>query len=143
MARRTTKAQNLAVGLVIVLALMVAAIAKVIDAIGYITPLLICGAGIAAWIWYRNNQWKKRVEYLRAKYRDETIVQGILSHRFWQGQTAEQLSDSLGKPAAVDNKVVKASRRDIWKYNPHGTNRYSLRITLENDIVTGWDQKSW
>jgi hypothetical protein len=143
MAKRTTKAQNFAFGILIIIALIVAAIAKVVDAVGYVAPLLICGAGIGAFVWHKISQKKKRLEYLRNKYRDEAIVQRILSHRFWQGQTSEQLIDSLGEPTSVDTKVLKAKTRNVWKYNPRGTNRYALRITLEGNIVIGWDQKSW
>jgi hypothetical protein len=142
MAKRTSKAENLALGLVIIVALIVAAIGKIVDTVGYLLPLVVCIAVIGAFIWHGNNKRKKHLEYLRAKYRDEATVQRIVEHRFWQGQTAEQLIDSLGKPAAIDNKVHNASRRDTWKYNPRGVNRYGLRITLDDDIVTGWDQKA-
>jgi hypothetical protein len=142
MPRHTSKAGNLALGLVIILALIVLALGKIIDAVGYVLPLAVCVAVIGALIWYASNKRKKRLEYLRSKYRDETVVQGILAHRFWQGQTAEQLVDSLGKPPSVDERVLKAKEREVWKYNPRGANRYDLRITVESGIVIGWDQKS-
>jgi hypothetical protein len=41
----------------------------------------------------------------------------------------------------VDRKLLKTMKREIWKYNPRGVNRYGLRITLDNDIVSGWDHK--
>jgi hypothetical protein len=87
---------------------------------------------------------KKRLEYLQylmGKYGDATIVDHICNHRFWQGQTAEQLIDSLGPPHGVDKKLLKSINREVWKYNPRGVNRYGLRITLDNYIVTTWDQK--
>ena len=48
---------------------------------------------------------------------------------------------ALTPDLAVDNKVLKTKTKDIWKYNRTGTNRYGLRITVENDIVVGWDKK--
>ena len=85
---------------------------------------------------------KKRREYLLRKYGDAEVVAKILNGYFWQGQTANQLLDSLGRPLDIDKKVFKTKRKEVWKYNSRGRNRYGLRITLENDIVVGWDNKS-
>jgi len=82
------------------------------------------------------------LSYLRDKYQDEGIVQNIYVGYFWQGQTAEQLKDSLGPPAAVDNKLLKTKTREVWKYQPTGRNRYALRVTVEDGYVTGWDKKA-
>lgn len=65
----------------------------------------------------------------------------IYNHRYWQGQTAEQLVDSLWKPRGVDKKLLKTMKREVWKYDPRGVNRYGLSISLDNDIVSGWDHK--
>lgn len=84
---------------------------------------------------------KKRREYLLRKYGDEEIVENIMKHRFWVGQTAEQLVDSLGSPEDKSIKVMKTRYREIWKYNQTGKNRYGLRITLDDHVVQGWDKK--
>lgn len=84
----------------------------------------------------------ERFARLHTKYRDEAIVQRILSGQPWQGETAAQLFDSLGMPAAVDNNLLKTRKRDIWKYYPNGANRYRLRVTLDDDIVASWEQKN-
>jgi hypothetical protein len=84
---------------------------------------------------------RKRLQYLTGKYGDPQIVDHIYNHRFWHGQTTEQLIESLGNPHGVDRKLLKTMKREIWKYNPRGVNRYGLRITLDNDIVSGWDHK--
>lgn len=84
---------------------------------------------------------KKRRATLLAKYHDPKIVDMIMRHMFWQGQSQEQLLDSLGRPADIDQKVMKTKVKEIWKYNQMGTNRFGLRITLENNVVIGWDQK--
>jgi hypothetical protein len=60
---------------------------------------------------------------------------------FWQGQSKEQLLDSLGRPADIDQKVMKTKVKEIWKYNQMGVNRFGLRISIENNVVIGWDQK--
>jgi hypothetical protein len=70
------------------------------------------------------------------------VVEGIMAKTFWQGQTSEQLLDSLGEPLAIDNKVLKTKKKEVWKYDTIARNRYGLKITLENDIVMGWDQKA-
>ena len=84
---------------------------------------------------------KRKFEHLMSKYGDPTIVDHILNHRYWQGQTAEQLLDSLGSPHGIDRKLLKTIKREVWKYNPRGVNRYGLRITLDNDAVSNWDHK--
>lgn len=87
-------------------------------------------------------QKQKRLAYLRDKYHDEEIVQKINGGYFWEGQTEEQLRDSLGEPSAIDNKLLKTMTREVWKYHPSGVNRYRLRITVENGRVAGWDKKT-
>lgn len=72
------------------------------------------------------------------KFNDEKIVQAIMAHKYWQGQTAEQLEASLGEPEDIDPEIMKEKKREIWKYDRMGKGRYALRITLENDIVVGW-----
>ncbi|HEV2839725.1 MAG TPA: hypothetical protein VGW39_00225 [Chthoniobacterales bacterium] len=84
---------------------------------------------------------ERRRAALIAKYRDPQIVDKIMQQMFWQGQSQEQLLDSLGRPADIDQKVMKTKVKEIWKYNHMGANRFGLRITIENKVVVGWDQK--
>jgi hypothetical protein len=86
-------------------------------------------------------QTKIRREYLMKKYGDTHLVDRLMKRMFWQGQSEEQLMDSLGKPIDIDQKVLKTKVKEIWKYNKTGRGRYALRITLENGEVIGWDQK--
>ena len=76
-----------------------------------------------------------------AKYQDKEVVDNIMRRQFWQGQTAEQLIDAIGEPEDIDVKVLKTKKKEIWKYDHQSGNRYELRITLDNDIVVGWNQK--
>ena len=78
---------------------------------------------------------------LVTKYGDETIADNIMNQRIFIGETAEMLTDSLGNPAAKDNQVLKTKTKEPWKYRPTGRNQYRTRITLENDVVVGWDVK--
>jgi hypothetical protein len=89
----------------------------------------------------RREDLERRRAVLLAKYQDPQIVDMIMRRMFWQGQSQEQLLDSLGRPADIDQKVMKTKVREIWKYNQMGTNRFGLRITIENSVVVGWDQK--
>ncbi len=78
---------------------------------------------------------------LTMKYKDEELVENLLQERFWRGQTAEQLRDSLGEPLDIDQKVLKTKVKEVWKYEQTGKNRYGLKIKLDNGVVVGWDQK--
>lgn len=89
----------------------------------------------------KKRQRDARIAWLRDKYRDESIVQKLVQCQYWVGQSSEQLRDSLGEPVAVDDKLLKTIKREVWKYNQNGKNRYRLRITVENDRVVGWDHK--
>lgn len=82
----------------------------------------------------------KRVR-LMMKYKDDELVESLMGESFWQGQTEDQLRDSLGEPLDIDQRVLKTKVKEVWKYEQTGKNRYSLKITLENGVVVGWDQK--
>ena len=110
--------------------------------IGWAALITIIIAAIILFYSYKSAQTKKRREKLMEKYQDEALVNDLMEHSFWQGQTSYQLIDSLGNPKDVDKKILKTKKKEIWKYNHQGGNRYNLRITLDNDIVVGWDQKT-
>ena len=86
-------------------------------------------------------QNKMRRARLMEKYGDAELVNQLMKRMFWQGQSEEQLLDSLGKPLDIDQKVLKTKTKEVWKYNETGKGRYALRITLENGEVVGWDKK--
>lgn len=142
MARqKSRKLENAFIGLAIVIGAIAWIISTVVKAVGTVFPVVVVVLLIAGAIWFRHAQRQKRIEYLLDKYGDQSIVQGIMNRKFWQGQTAEQLKDSIGSPLSIDNKVMATRKRQVWKYRQTGRNRYALRITLDNDIVIGWDQK--
>ena len=118
---------------------------KFIEAIGPIGIILIITSIILIILIVMKNRKKakrQRIELLKNKYNDDKIVEMIMEKTIWQGQTLEQLEDSLGRPVDIDTKVLKTKTKEIWKYDHRGGNRYGLRITLENGEVVGWDQKS-
>ncbi len=117
------------------------AIGNAIKSIGGGVFIALIVGVIALIIFLKIAAKKRKLEYLTGKYGNPTIVDHILNHRYWQGQTAEQLADSLWSPHGVDRKLLKTIKREVWKYNPRGANRYGLRITLDNDIVNTWDHK--
>lgn len=82
-----------------------------------------------------------RYARLLTKYGDEKLVDALLTQTIWQGMTAEQLRDSWGEPAAVEQKVMKTKVREVFKYKPLGRNRFRDKVTLEDGVITGWDQK--
>lgn len=84
---------------------------------------------------------RQRRASLLSKYKDSELVDKLLQGYIWQGQTEEQLKDSVGAPLDIDQKILKTKKKEIWKYSPTGRNRYGLKITLENGVVVGWDKK--
>ncbi len=82
-----------------------------------------------------------RRERVYAKYGHTEDAKRIISRKVWVGETAEQLRDSLGTPEDIDEKVLKTKRKEIWKYDRKGVNRFGLKFTVENGVVVGWDEK--
>ena len=144
MPRRKKSLDAAGLGVLIVLGLIVMAVQAIVHvtefAEGWIFILLIIAAIVLVFV-LKAAAKRKKLEYLMGKYGNEQIVSLVYSHKYWQGQTAEQLTDSLGNPQCVDRKLLKTMKREVWKYNQRGVNRYGLRITLDNDIVNSWDHK--
>lgn len=140
MVRRSSSAEASLLVLAIVIGLPVYLAMKVIDVTGWVLPVVMVVVIIGLVIASRANKRRKRLEVLRRKYPEE-IVQRILGGQIWQGQTEEQLIDAIGSPAEVDTKVLKTMQREIWKYGRISAKRFRLRITVENGMVAGWDQK--
>lgn len=94
---------------------------------------------IFAFIIYASNKAKR--ERLMKKYNDEKLVDKLMSGSFWQGQTKDELIDSLGNPSDIDEQVLKTKIKETWKYQKTGNNRYALKIFIENEVVIGWNKK--
>ena len=141
MGKRLTKKETEALGILAVFGLIIGAIIKFFQTVGYIIPIVIVVIGVALFIYLKNKKKKERIASLTQKYGDPFIVEKIMAETVWIGQTAEQLTDALGSPPGTDQKILKTKKKEIWKYGHQGGNRYTLRITLDDDIVIGWDDK--
>lgn len=102
--------------------------------VGFVVVVIIIG-------FIANFLEKKKRQRLMEKYNDEYIVDKLMKKMIWQGQTEEQVIDSIGSPLDVDQKVLKTKIKEIWKYEESGKNRYRLKVTIENGAVVGWDKK--
>lgn len=140
MARRVAGIDLFSPEVIAVAAVMFIAVTLVRMA-GIVAPLFFVLLVGGAFFFFKHKQRQRRLEYLLRKYGDEDVVQLIMRREFWQGQTAEQLRDAIGDPLCTDKKVMATRRREVWKYRRTGRNRYALRITLDNGVVVGWDQK--
>jgi DUF971 family protein len=142
MAKRMTKSEMQGIFWLVVIGLPIFWVAQLGESVGWTPLVVIVVAVIGLIVWYQKAQIKQRREALMTKYQDEKLVNDLMNQSFWQGQTAEQLIDSLGRPHEIDQKILKTKKKEVWKYNHQGGNRYGLRITLDNDHVVGWDQKT-
>ena len=143
MSRRKNSGQSAAGFALVVLVMVVFVVASaLVHAVGIVACVIFVVGIIAFGIWYKAHRRAVRIAYLRNKYGDEQTVQRILRANYWQGQTAEQLRDSLGEPASVDGGLLKTRKREVWKYHPTGKNRYRLRITLDDDVVADHFQRN-
>lgn len=134
---RHKKADAALIGLLLIVGLPCWGIAALNHALGTATLVTMCVGAIVLIVWVTVARRNARIAYLMGKYGDQLIVDRIMRHNFWQGQTAAQLEDSLGQPYAKDDKRLKTFKREIWKYNRTGKNRFALRITLEKRHC-GW-----
>ena len=139
MAKSKSEIQNIIY--LIIIGLPIYAVVQAGESIGWGVITGVIAAGIVFYLWSKSNKTKKRREYLIDKYQDLSLVEDLMNQCFWVEQTADQLIDSLGYPVNVEQKMLKTKKKEVWKYFHQGGNRYSLRITLDNDHVVGWDQK--
>jgi len=140
-ARRNSASGILGLAILCVIAFPFLLLMKIANSIGAAALILGLIAVIGIIIAFRIYRKAARLADLTKKYGDEAIAKRIMQRTFWLGQTNEQLIDSLGYPIAKDNVLLKTRKREVWKYEKQGKNRYGLRITLDDDLVAGWDHK--
>jgi len=99
-----------------------------------ITVVLALIVTIAIW------GYRQRRKHLVEKYGDEEIAHRMMRGVIWQGETREQLLESLGKPMDIDEKVLKTKSKEIWKYRQTARNRFGLKITLDDGVVVSWEK---
>ena len=103
--------------------------------------MVLAAIVVAGLIWLWNYLEAERRKLLLQKYGNAAVVDRIMRKILWEGETEEQLTDSLGRPLAVDSHVLKTKITETWKYDSTGRNRYALRVRVDNGIVVGWDKK--
>jgi flagellar biosynthesis/type III secretory pathway M-ring protein FliF/YscJ len=96
---------------------------------------------VVAWITIRKLARDARRKRLMAKYHDAQIVENIMRRLVWQGMTNDQLVDSLGRPADIDEKVYKRKTVHTYKYHQDGVRRFRTRVTVEDGQVVGWTER--
>ena len=141
MARRNSKNDVAVIGVLLLIGIPIWIVSRITDTIGATAAVVSVVLVIGTIVFYFVQKRAARLAFLRAKYGDENIVQRIMRRNYWQGQTADQLRDSLGNPSAVDKNLLKTRKREVWKYQPTGVNRFRLRITLDDDVVVGYGHK--
>lgn len=142
MARRMRKAEATLLMWVVIIGVPIWGITQLGESVGW---TWLGGGVVAAIVLYyvikaQNVAATRR--RLMGKYRDPELVEKLMGGYFWEGQSAEQLIDSLGRPEDIDEKVLKTKKKQVWKYGHEGGNRYRLRITLDNDVVIGWERRA-
>ena len=101
-------------------------------------------ARVAAWNAdiNRRSEEKRRELHQRLTSRFGSEAAGrIMRVEIWPGQTAEMLIEARGQPHDIDERVMKTKTKHVYKYGWLSGNRYGLRVTLENGVVVGWDDK--
>ncbi len=94
-------------------------------------------------LWFVARQLAKRSRYawLMRKYGDEKLVHALLDGTIWQGMTAEQLRDAWGEPVSIEEKVMKTKVKQVFKYRQVTKSQFRDKVTLEDGVIVGWDQK--
>ncbi len=139
-AKEPSRSDVMLLGSVAVVGLPTFAIVELIERFGLLVALLVVagmvGLGAGYWQWQR----MRRAAYLRAKYPDAELVRRLFAGEVWQGQSAEELEDALGKPVAVERPKRGGNRREVWNYLPY-KGRYRMRVTLEAGCVSSWQRR--
>jgi hypothetical protein len=86
---------------------------KVSDSLGVVTTILASAAVLLSIFLFVRHGRAVKMAKLVQKYGDTSIAERIMRHCYWQGQTREQLWDSLGPPVAVDDMPMKTRKREV------------------------------
>ncbi len=141
MAKMSSKDQRTLLTLGVFIGVPVLLFQKITEAGAWPIIGSVLVAGLAIYFFTKHRNKAARIAHLRQKYGDESVVQAILKGSIWDDMSQDQLVDSIGRPAAIDQKHLKTKTREVWKYYPQGKNRYGLRVTLDDGQVNGWDSK--
>lgn len=73
---------------------------------------------------------------LISRYNSAETAARLFRGDIWQGQTAKQLLDSRGEPAARLRSA--APQTEVWIYSRRALNCGFLQVTLADGIVVAW-----
>lgn len=139
-AKEPSRADLMLYGAVVAVGVPVFGIAALIEKYGLLYALLIVagvlGLGAGYWQWLR----LLRAARLRGKYPDAELARRLIAREIWEGQSAEELEDALGKPVSVDRHKRGGKHRETWNYLPY-KGRYRMRVTLEDGCVSTWHRR--
>lgn len=88
----------------------------------------------------RREAHARRVHELTVRFGPE-VAGRILRREIWVGQSGDMLVEAHGQPDDVDHKVMKTKTKQVFKFRRTGKNRYGLRVTLEDGVVVGWEDR--
>jgi len=97
--------------------------------------LAIAIGWIATKTWDGHARWR----YLVDRFGEEA-ARRIQLKEIWQGETAEMVEQTFGKPLEVKESVLKATVKHTYCYQRVAKNRFALRVHIENGAVVGWDR---
>jgi len=84
----------------------------------------------------------QREKMLRDRYGNSKYLNYIINRKICIGFTEDMLLDSIGNPVDRDLDMSIKKRKEVWKYDHEGGNRYKTRVIIENRIVTGFKQRN-
>jgi amino acid permease len=138
---KMTKLQKESLATLIFIAVIVTAVIKFFENVGFMTLIIVIVVCVVAFFLYKAIRKQQKLSYLKKKYVNSRVVERMFSGVIWEGETAAQLVDSLGKPDAVDKRQSESLKKEIWKYGRRGGGRYNLIVDLENGLVINWEGK--
>lgn len=107
------------------------------------TVLVVLGGMVAKIVVGRRREahWAERRAQLFNKYRDEDVVEKIMSRMIWKHMSRDQLVDSWGQPVQEGQKRDGNRTKEVFRYRPMPGRPFGQRVILENGRVIGWDTK--
>ena len=139
---KMTKMQKQVLATLLFVALIITAVIKFFQNVGLLPLIIVIGVCVVAFFLYRALKKRRRLKYLEQKYVNKKKVEKIINGDTWQGETAEQLIDSIGNPEVIDDKLLKTQKKVVWKYGRRGAGGYNLIVNLEKGLVVSWEGKA-
>ena len=136
---KMTKMQKQVLATLLFVALIITAVIKFFQNVGLLPLIIVIGVCVVAFFLYRALKKRRRLKYLEQKYVNKKKVEKIINGDIWQGETAEQLIDSIGNPDVIDDKLLKTQKKVVWKYGRRGAGGYNLIVNLEKGLVVSWE----